>query len=111
MKKRCISDFLEQLLKNSLEIIKQDFNHKQHRENTELSKYMWLLKNAKIPYIIKWSIVERVYRKTTIDSCPLCLAEKLNLIEYFDDIQLLNKRSEFINHCRHQYNLLLKSLI
>ena len=46
--------------------------------------------------------MEKVYGKTKIDNCPLCLAEKLHLIEYFDDIRLLNKRGEFINHCRHQ---------
>ena len=45
-----------------------------------------------------------------IDRCHLCLAEKLHLIEYFDDIWLLNKRSEQINHSRHQSKLLLKSL-
>ena len=89
---------------------KKDFNHKQHSKNTELSKYIWSLKDAKIPYSIKWSIVEKVYGKTKIDRCPLCLAEKLHLIEYFDDIRLLNKRSEFINQCRHQNKLLLKSL-
>ena len=53
--------------------------------------------------------MERVYVKTKIDRCPLCLAEKLHLIEYFNDFRLLNKRSEFINHCRHQNKLLFKS--
>ena len=43
---------------------KKDFNHKQHSKNTELSKYRWSLKDAKMPYSIKWSIVERVYGKT-----------------------------------------------
>ena len=55
--------------------------------------------------------MEKVNGKTKIDCCSLCLAEKLHLIEYFDDIRLLNKRSEFINHCRQQNKLLLlKSL-
>ena len=54
--------------------------------------------------------MESVYGKTKIDCCPLCLAEKLHLIEYFDDIRLLNKRGEFVNHCRHQNKLRLKSL-
>ena len=89
---------------------KKDFNHKQHSRNTELSKYIWSLEDAKIPYSIKLSVVEKVYGETKIDNCPLCLAEKLHLIEYFDDIRLLNKTSEFINHCRHQNKLLLKSL-
>ena len=47
--------------------------------------------------------------KQKFDRCPFCLAEKLHSTEYFDNIQLLNKRSEFINHCRHQNKLLLKS--
>ena len=53
-------------------------------------------------YIIKWSIIRKVYGKTKIDRFPLYLTEKLNLIKYFDDIRLINKKSEFINHCRHQ---------
>ena len=89
---------------------KKDFNHKQHGKNTELSKYTWSLKDAKIPYTIKWLIGEKVYGKTKIDPCPLYLAEKLHLIEYFDNIWLLKKRSEFDNHCRLQNKLLLKSL-
>ena len=54
--------------------------------------------------------MEIVYGKTKIDRCPLCLAEKLHLKEYFDDIRFLNKRNGFINHCRHQNKLLLNSL-
>ena len=40
----------------------------------------------------------------------MCLTEKYHLIEYFNDIRLLNKKSEFINACRHQSKLLLKNL-
>ena len=54
--------------------------------------------------------MEKVYEKTKLDHCLFCLAEKLQLIEHFDDTQLLNKRSESINQCRHQKKLLLKSL-
>ena len=44
-----------------------------------------------------------------INYCPLCLAEKLHLIEHLNDNRLLNKRNEFITGCRHQVKLLLKS--
>ena len=54
--------------------------------------------------------METVYGKIKIDRFPLCLAEKLHLIKHFDDIRLLSKRSEFMNHCRHQNNVLLKRL-
>ena len=75
-----------------------------------MPKDIWPSKDAKIPYSIKWSLVEKVYEKTKLDHCLFCLAEKLQLIEHFDDTQLLNKRSESINQCRHQNKLLLKSL-
>ena len=51
----------------------------------------------------------KVHGKTKIDRFPLYPTEKLNLIKYFDDIRLI-KKSEFINNCRHQNNILLKSL-
>ena len=54
--------------------------------------------------------MEKVHGKTKTDLCLLCLAEKLHLIEYFDDIRLLNKRGGFINHCSPENKLLLKSL-
>ena len=87
----------------------KDFNHEQYKKSTELSKYIWLLKEDKITSRIRWSIVEKVYGGTKINFCPLCLAEKLHLIEHFNDNRLLNKRNEFISGCRHQLKLLLKS--
>ena len=110
MKKRYILDLLQQLLKIGLQIIRKISTTSNTAKNTELSKYIWLLKDAKIPYNSKRSIVEKVYGKTKIDRCPLCLAEKLHLVVYFDDIQLLKKILEFINHFRHQNKLLLKTL-
>ena len=46
---------------------------------------------------INWSIVAKVKGSTKVNYCPMCLTEKYHLTEYFDDIRLLNKRSEFIN--------------
>ena len=34
---------------------------------------------------IRWLIVEKVYGKTKIDFCPLCLAEKEHSIEHFNN--------------------------
>ena len=52
----------------------------------------------------------KVHRKTKADHGFLCLAEKLKLMKYFNDIPLQNKTIVFINHSRHQTKLLLKSL-
>ena len=73
---------------------KKDSEHKQHSKNTELLKYMQPLKDVKIPYNIEWSIVEKVYGKTKIGHCCFWRTENLQSIEYFDDILLVNKRSE-----------------
>ena len=59
---------------------------------------------------INSSIVAKVKCSIKFSYCPLCLTEKNHLIEYFNDIRLLNKRSGFINACRHQSELLLNNL-
>ena len=97
IKQSYISGLLQRLLINHFLINhKKDFEHKQQSENIELSKNIWSVKDTKVTNNVKWWIVES--------------SIKLNLKEYFDDITLLNKRSEFINHCLHQNKLLLNSL-
>ena len=68
-----------------------------------------VVKRGSLKSRIRWSVVEKVYGGTKINFCPLCLAEKLHLIEHFNDNRLLKKRKEFISGCRHQLKLLLKS--
>ena len=40
----------------------------------------------------------------------LCLAEKLWIINHNNDNNILNKKSELINKCRHLNNFLLKQV-
>ena len=54
----------------------KDFYHGQYKKNTELSKYIWLLKEDQIASRIRWSIVKKVYGRTKINYYPLCLVEK-----------------------------------
>ena len=42
--------------------------------------------------------------------CKLCLTEKFWLLKHFNDMYLLNKKSEFIRKCRHKNELLVKSV-
>ena len=69
--------------------------------NTELAKHIWQLKNN-FNYSIKWSIASKAYCHANSLSCKLCLMEKYWIIKYFDDPNILNKKSELINKCRHQ---------
>ena len=90
--------------------LNRSFSHKQYINCTELSQYIWSLKDAGTPYTTNWSLVAKVKGSTKTNNCPLCLTEKYHLKEYFNDIHLLNKNSEFINAYRHQSKLLLKTL-
>ena len=74
---------------------------------TELSKYIWKLKEDGKSPSIKWSIVKRVNSTPNKSFCKLCLMEKLFIIKSLDDNNMLNKRSELISKCRHQNKTLL----
>ena len=50
---------------------------------------------------IKFSIAKRVKGNTFINNCNLYLSEKAFIIRNLDDVNMLNKRSEFISKCLH----------
>ena len=60
--------------------------------------------------IIKWRIACKVYGSPKRNFCPLCLKEKLLVIDYPYEHLLLNKRSEFINKCRYENKKLTMKL-
>lgn len=85
------------------------FKHRNHESDTELSKYVWKIKDKhkRMPSL-KWSIIKSIpsYSNTT-KKCPLCLHEKFHIINYPDEDELLNKKSELISKCRHENKFLL----
>ena len=87
---------------------KKSFKHRMYEKETELSKYIWKLKDQNIKFTIKWN-VEAMAIPYTCGSkrCDLCLTEKL-LIAKADPKTLLNKRSEIISKCRHHNKFTLK---
>ena len=86
------------------------FNNEQQKNKTELSKYVWSLKNENKTPIINWKLMKTVYSKATSEFCKLCLMEKLYILNALGDERCLNKRTEFISKCRHQNKLLLKNV-
>jgi hypothetical protein len=88
----------------------KSFKHTKYRNETELSKFIWNLKDNKIKHSIKWSIAAHAspYRCGT-RRCDLCLSEKLVIIKA-QRKNLLNKRSEFISKCRHRNKFLLRNV-
>ena len=75
---------------------KKDIKNERYKNNTELTKHVWSLKNQNHSYSIHWRVLNKVYGKANKKMCNLCTAEKLLIIESIDDDNLLNKRSEFV---------------
>lgn len=86
------------------------FRNRKYANSTELSKYIWTLKDKKIDYTISWTILATAaaYSNKT-KRCNLCLSEKLHIIRA-DKTTLLNKRSELISKCRHENKYYLSTL-
>ena len=79
----------------------KSFRHEKHQSDTELSNELWSIKNNNYTPNIVWQILRKhqTYNPNT-KSCSLCLNEKLEISRY-KGRNLLNKRSEIINKCRH----------
>ena len=80
----------------------KSFRHEKHQSDTELSNELWSIKNNNYTPNIAWEILRehQTYDPNT-KRCSLCLNEKLEIAKY-KGYNLLNKRSEIINKCRHQ---------
>ena len=83
----------------------RDFRNQHYEKTTELSKYIWRLKKKGIEYTIHWKVLSHIK-----GFYSLCLTEKLWLIKYLDDVNLLDKKSESITKCRHEKKLMISSV-
>ena len=88
----------------------KSFRHKKHKNDTELSKLIWKLKENGTPYALAWSVAARAspYRCGS-RRCDLCLTEKM-IIVWAEPKGLLNKRTELISKCRHRNKYTLNNL-
>ena len=90
------------------------YNHmKSFRDRgneTELSKYIWQLKDESKNYNIRWKIfMYATPNKCGTRRCDLCLTEK-HVIARADQEHLLNKRTKIISKCRHRNIYLIKNV-
>ena len=77
------------------------FRHEKHQSDNELSNELWSIKNKYTPNIV-WEILRKHQtHNPNTKRCSLCLNEKLEIATY-KGRNLLNKRSEIINKCRHR---------
>ena len=83
------------------------FKLPQYENDTELSKFIWTLKEKGITYDICWSIATHAFPyKCGTSRCDLCLSEKV-IIARSNHKGLLNKRTELLAKCRHKRKFLL----
>ena len=87
---------------------KSSFRNKSCQKSTELSNYIWKLKENGKNYTINWLIAMKpqpyIYG---MRKCDLCLCKKL-LIAKANSASLLNKHSKFVSKCHHMNKLILK---
>ena len=84
------------------------FKHENKRNDTELSKHLWLLKDQKKDFSISWKILAKAKSYTNLTKrCNLCNTEKFYIL-YKPDMATLNKRNELLSTCRHKRKFLLK---
>ena len=87
------------------------FRHPNKRNETELSKYIWNLKDRKKSFHVKWRVLRtcQSYNNESkkCNLCNLCLQEKYFVI-FRKDLSNLNKRNELASSCRHRNGFTLK---
>ena len=83
------------------------FNNIRYKNDCELSKEVWKIKEMGGTHKIEWKILKQVkdYNPAT-KRCGLCLAEKLSILKYKEN-NLLNKHSETISKCRNRNKYML----
>ncbi len=109
-KKETYVGLTETEFKTRLANHKQSFSKEKLRNATELSKFIWKLKEENIEYKIDWTILGRAkpYSNTT-KKCNLCTLEKYFII-CRKDLASLNQKCGLINSCRHSSKFILKNL-
>jgi len=86
------------------------FKNISRQNSTELSKYIWKLKDNKIAYEIKWKILARAQPcNKQSPLCKLCLLEKYFII-CKPHLASVNSRNEIVTTCRYARKLLLENV-
>ena len=87
----------------------KSFRNEIYKNDSELSKYIWQLKDKNIEFQITWETIRRASKyQSGSRKCDLCATEKLYIIEADPSI-CLNNRNEITTKCRHQNKFLLRN--
>ena len=85
------------------------FRTVEYRNSSELSKYIWKLKDENKQFDIKWKIIDRsIPYINGSKRCNLCITEKLHIINS-NEQRTISKRSELVSKCRHENKFYLSN--
>ena len=81
---------------------KASFTHRWKSSQTELSNYVWKLKDKNTAFTITWKIKQRAQPYSPVTKrCDLCLCEKLHILKA-EKGKSLNFRTELVGTCMHK---------
>ena len=84
------------------------FRHAKRKNETELSKHVWRLKDEDEDFTLTWRIIAKAKPYTNLTKrCNLCNTEKFFLITK-PHMATLNRRNELISTCRHRRKFILR---
>ena len=97
----CYVGLTENTFKTRYNQHQHTFRHSDKRFSTELSKYIWTLKDNNEHFDIEWHILDHAKVYSNIAKrCSLCISEKYYII-CKPNLASLNKRTELLSECRH----------
>ena len=84
-------------------------NREKYESDSELSKYIWKLKDQNLDYQIEWEVLDRApgYNPVT-KVCKLCTLEKYYIV-FHPESASLNQHEEWFKPCPHRRNKLLEN--
>ena len=87
------------------------FRNLRYYKETTSSWFLWDSKNKNIPVLESlWSIEKKGLAYSSISkSCLLCLYDKIAIITFRNQGNLLKKTSELMHKCRHENKFLLSN--
>ena len=84
------------------------FRHEKRKNETELRKHLWKLKEEGKDFTVAWKIIAKAKPYTNLTKrCNLCTTEKFFLLTK-PHMATLNKRNELISTCRHRRKFILR---
>ena len=89
----------------------KSFNHEKYKNETTLSSHIWELKRKGLTYNIKWKLIKKSKSYSpSIESCRLCIDEKVEIWKNYNNPSYVNKRTELFCKCIHRRKHLLAAV-